>query len=236
MSEMECNCISCEHNLCAKRVSIFHGLSDEEINQVASLIVRKSFSKGEMIIMEGGKLDSLYIINQGKVKAFRYTPEGKEQILYIFDAGDFFGEKNLFDTQNASYHVEALSQTSICTINNRDFKRLLRDCPDISFKIIDLLCVRISVLESAIQNMGTKNIEKRVNSLLLEFAEKYGREDPRGIIIDLPLSREGMANYIGVTRETISRKMSSLQDEGMIDMIGNKKLIINNIEALRADV
>lgn len=236
MSQSKCSCNNCQHSQCAKRVPIFKGLSEDEVNQVARLIVRKSYSRGEMIVMEGGKLDSLYIINQGKVKAFRYTQEGKEQILYIFDEGDFFGEKNLFDTQNASYHVEALVETHICTINNRDFKRLLKDYPEISFKIIDQLCVRINSLESAIQNMSTKNIEMRVNAVLLEFAQKYGRKDPQGILIDLPLSREGIANYIGVARETVSRKMSSLQEEGIIDMIGNKKLMIYNLKALQEDL
>jgi len=80
--------------------------------------------------------------------------------------------------------------------------------------------------------MGTKNAEERVSAVLLEFARKYGKESQNGIIVELPLSREGIANYIGVARETVSRKMNMLQEEGIIEMVGNKKVIIRNIDAL----
>jgi len=87
-------------------------------------------------------------------------------------------------------------------------------------------------IESSVQNMGTKNIEWRINSLLLDFAERYGKKHPNGVIVELPLSREGIANYIGTARETVSRKLSVLQDEGVIDMIGNKQILIRDIDAL----
>jgi len=80
--------------------------------------------------------------------------------------------------------------------------------------------------------MGTRTVEARVSSVLLEFADKYGKPHPRGIMIELPLSREGIANYIGLTRETVSRKMSLLQDEGVIEMNGNKKVLLLDRSAL----
>lgn len=236
MDQTHCSCEKCQHKLCAQRVPIFKELNEEEISRVVALIIRKKYEKGDMIVMESGMLDSLMIINQGKVKAFRYTQEGKEQILYIFNEGDFFGEKNLLRKQDITYNVEALEETHICMIQNSSFWQLLREFPDISFKIIDQLCQRIDHLESAIQNMGTKNMESRVNSVLLEFAKKYGEELKQGILIELPLSREGIANYIGVTRETVSRKMSYLQDKGIIEMIGNKKVLILDKKALEQEI
>ena len=77
--------------------------------------------------------------------------------------------------------------------------------------------------------MGTKSIETRINIILLEFAQRYGKKHFRGILVELPLSREGIANYIGISRETVSRKLSVLQDEGIIEMIGNKKVLILDI-------
>lgn len=232
MNQTGCSCHKCKERECPRNVPIFAGLNDAEITKIADLIVRREYKKGEMIVMEGGKLDSLYIINQGKVKSFRYTFEGKEQILYIFNEGDFFGEKNLLGTLNATYNVEALAETHICTIPNKSFQELLKTNPEISFKIIDQLCIRINLLESTIQNMGTKSIDSRVNAVLLEFAEKYGKKEPKGTLVELPVSREGIANYIGIARETVSRKMSSLQEGGIIELIGNKKVLILNMKAL----
>lgn len=225
-------CERCEHKLCAKRVPIFQELSTMELEKVADLIVHRSYQKGEIILMEDQMLDSLMIINQGGVKAFRYTGDGKEQILYVFTEGDFFGEKNLLKKQAITYNVEALKETNLCMIPNQSFSRLLIELPDISMKIIDQLCNRIDHLENAIQNMGSKNVESRVSSVLLEFALKYGEEQEEGTLVTLPLSREGIANYIGVTRETVSRKMSNLQEEGIIELIGNKKVLILDKEAL----
>lgn len=227
-----CNCEKCQHQLCVSRVPIFSDMAPEELGKIAELIVRKQYKKGELIIMEGSSPESLIIIDQGQVKVFRYTAEGKEQILYIFSEGDFFGEKNLLKNQEATYNVEALETTHICMINKEAFQKLLRHYPEIGIKIIEELCGRMEKIESAVQNMGTKSIETRINGILLEFAQRYGRKHSRGVLVDLPLSREGIANFIGTARETVSRKLSVLQDDGIIEMIGNKKILIFDIKAL----
>lgn len=235
MNKHEHACERCQHQLCAKRVPIFSTLDQEQLTKVVNLIIRKQYLKGELISLEGSRLESLIIINSGQVKVFKDTHEGREQILYIFSAGDFFGEKNLLRNQEATYNVEALEETHVCLIMKNKFQQLIREYPDIGFKIMEELCRRLDRLESAIENMGTKNVEARVNSVLLEFSKKYGKNHPKGILIELPLSREGIANYIGVARETVSRKMSHLQDEGIIEMVGNKKVIILDNEALERE-
>lgn len=220
------DCLKCQHKLCAGRVPIFSTLGEEELNRISELIVRKQYARGELILVEGADFDSLIIINTGKTKAFRNTAEGKEQILYIFSEGDFFGEKNLLGKQTATYNVEALLETHVCMIRKSDFRQLLRMNPEIGLKVMEELTGRMDRLESSIEYMGTKNVEARVGAVLLEFAQKYGINHQRGIAVDLPLSQEGIANYIGVARETVSRKLNHLQDEGIIEMVGNKKVII----------
>ena len=236
MSKHACSCERCQHQLCTRKVPIFSALNAEELSRVAGLIVRRQYAKGELIIFEDSSLESLIIINKGRVKAFRDTNEGKEQILYIFSEGDFFGEKNLLINQKAAYGVEALEETKICMIRKSNFQQLLREYPDISLKIMEELCNRLDRLENAVESMGAKKVEARVNAVLLEFARKYGKDHPEGLVIELPLSREGIANYIGLTRETVSRKMSLLQDEGIIEMVGNKRVVILDKKALEESI
>lgn len=236
MKNGACACGHCQHQLCAKRVPIFSSLDEEELDQVTGLIVRRQYAKGETILLEGSVLDSLIIVNRGMVKAFRYTQEGREQILYIFSEGDFFGEKNLLSRQEATYNVEALEPTHICMIRSKDFQALISEYPDISLKIIRELSGRLDRLENTVQNMGTKSAEARIGAVLIEFAEKYGTRHAEGIQFELPFSREGIANYIGTARETVSRRLNHLQEEGVIDMVGNKKIIIKNLEALREEL
>ncbi len=232
MSCYKCSCESCQNKMCSKRVPIFSAFSPDEIARVSSLIVRRQYKKGELIVMEGSRPESLIIINTGRVKAYRNSSEGKEHILYIFSEGDFFGEKNLILNREASYNAEALEDTGICSINKGAFQQLMREYPELSFKVMEELCSRLVRLENTIESLGTKNVELRVNSVLMEFSEKYGKPHERGMLVELPMSREGIANYIGLTRETVSRKMSVLQDEGIIEMVGNKKVIILDMERL----
>lgn len=227
-----CCCESCRHQICAMRVPIFTTLNPEDLTKVINLIIRKEYAKGDLLLMEGEHTENLVIINQGTVKAYKNTNEGKEQILYIFSEGDFFGEKNLLREQEAAYCVEALEQTKVCMIRKIDFRALLQEYPNIGLKIIDELSNRMDRLESTVQSMGSKSVESRINAVLLEFANKYGKPGPQGVEFDLPLSREGIANYIGLTRETVSRKMNHLQEQGIIEMIGNKRIIILDRKAL----
>lgn len=227
-----CSCENCHNKMCSKRVPIFSAFNEEELSMVSGLIIRRQYKKGELIILEGARPESLIIINSGRVKAYRNTIEGREHILYIFSEGDFFGEKNLLLDHEATYNAEALEDTGICTINKKAFQELMREYPELSFKVMEELCSRLARLENTIESMGTKNVELRVNSVLVEFSEKYGSQHPRGILVELPMSREGIANYIGLTRETVSRKMSLLQEEGIIEMVGNKKVIILDMERL----
>jgi CRP/FNR family transcriptional regulator len=211
-------------------------LDTVELERVASLIEKMQYEKGELIILQGSDLESLIIINKGQVKAFRDTHDGKEQILYIFSENDFFGEKNLLINREATYNVQALEVTNVCMIRKNDFQKLLREYPDIGLKIMEELCNRLDRLENAIEGMGSKSVEARISAVLLEFAKKYGKAHPKGTLFELPLSREGIANYIGLTRETVSRKMSLLQDEGIIEMEGNKRVFILNKKALEKSV
>src|SRR5690554_5184575 len=117
-------------------------------------------------------------------------------------------------------------------ITKPDFEQLLRTHPEIGIKIMEELCQRLERLETAVESLGSKDGDARVNGVLLEFAERYGHQHPQGVLVELPFSRQGIANYVGLTRETVSRKLSSLQAEGVLEMIGNKKLLILNKQAL----
>ncbi len=236
MKDQKCGCNHCHGRLCVQRVSIFAALDQTELERVAGLITHKQCRKGELVIMAGQSNENLIIINRGKVKAYRNTRDGREQVLYIFSVGDFFGETNLLRNREANYSVEALEDTGLCLIGKKDFRQLIRYYPEIGLKIMTELCIRLEGLENILQNIGTNNVELRVNAVLLEFADKFGRNHPRGIIIELPLSREGIANYIGLARETVSRKLNLLQDEGVIEMEGNKRIIILDKKVLEHSI
>lgn len=227
-----CHCSRCQDQLCMHKVPILSSLDRDELLKISELILHRSYKKGEIILRDGDKLDSVVILNEGTAKAFKYATDGREQILYVFTEGDFFGEQNLLSDRTATYYVEALQDAKICMLSKSNFQQLLYQYPEIAVKIIKELGERMVHLENVLQSMGVRNVDTRIHSLLIEYAAKFGSRLPEGILIHLPLSREGMANYLGIARETLSRKFSQLENDGIIRSVNNKEILIINMEQL----
>ncbi|ODU57883.1 MAG: hypothetical protein ABT01_01395 [Clostridium sp. SCN 57-10] len=224
----------CLHKLCMRKIPVFSSLDREELEHVSATVQHRMYGKGETVAKEGDRLDALYIVRSGSVKAFKLTPDGREQILFVFSEGDFFGERNLFGGRPAPYTVEALEPCGVCLITREHWNDVLRAHPEIAVKIIEELGGRMERMENALQSMGVRNLDGRIGMLLLEFAEKYGSAVPEGTLIRLPLSREGIANYLGVARETVSRKLGQLEDEGVIRSVSGKSILLLDRNALAA--
>ncbi|MDF2611019.1 MAG: hypothetical protein K0R92_2493 [Lachnospiraceae bacterium] len=221
------------------KVPIFHNLNHEDLVKIAALIQHKDYKKGEAIISYGNKMDSVVIINEGSAKAYKYTLEGREQILYVFSEGDFFGEQYLLSNQKAAYTVETLQTVKVCMLSKEYFQQILMQYPNIGIKIIEELGERMARLEHAMQSMGIRSVDARICSLLLDYSAKYGNEVPEGVLVHLPLSREGMANYLGIARETVSRKLSQLETDGLIRTISNKSILLldkNGLEEVAGSI
>jgi CRP/FNR family transcriptional regulator, anaerobic regulatory protein len=227
------NCCSCGHGNCTKKVALFSSLSDRELYKILSLITRKHFEKGEMIFLEGDIFDKLFIINGGSIKIFQFNKEGKEQILYILKEGEFLGDLNLLKKDIFKFNAAALESTNLCIIHKDDFDNIIKSSPEISLKVLEYAHDRISSLEALIQTLTTKDIDARLATLLLTLSKTFGVKTNVGLEINLPLSREEMANFIGVTRETISRKLSSFQSQDIIEILENKRILLKNIKSLK---
>jgi len=196
------------------------------------MITKKNYKKGDIIYMEGEVCQSLSIVNTGKAKVYKYTKEGKEQILYILGEGEFFGEMSLMSHEKLNFNVAAVEDTNLCSLDRNSFNQVLSTHPEISVKILQVMGEKLKSLEFLAQNLGSKDAESKIVYLLVKLAREWGKETKEGIAVSMPLTREDMANYIGVTRETISRKLTKLQGEGLIDLEGNRKIIIKDMEGL----
>ncbi len=233
----ECNCENCSHTLCAKKVPIFSFLSDDELIKIIDMTGHKLYKKGAMLCSQGEKSDTLFILNEGKVKISKLTKEGKEQIVHIFTTGDFFGELSLFSSDETyGFDAYAISDVKICTLNKQDMNKIIMSNPEISLKLLQVITKRLTQTENLAQNLATNDAEIRIAFMILEFCEKYGITTDEGLKINLPINREEMANYVGVTRETISRKLSIFEELGIISLKGNKILIIKQLDMLKSYV
>lgn len=230
----QCGSKTCTGEFCVEKVPIFAMLSEEEMTTITLLIKRRRFKKGQIIFYEGDLADKFYILNSGKMKIYKTTREGKEQILYILQEGDFIGDLNLLKKGEFEFNAEAIEEVGVCTLTKDDFDNILRSNPEISLRILETLHDRLISLENLVQTLSTRDVEARIAGLLMSFVDSFGTKEKGQIVLDLPLSREDMANFIGVTRETMSRKLTSLQEQGIIELIENRKILILKLDTLKS--
>ncbi|MDG5855869.1 Crp/Fnr family transcriptional regulator [Clostridium beijerinckii] len=226
-------CNNCRGGLCASKVPIFENLNKEELVEIVNKIDHKEFSKGDVIFTEGNIANTLYFINEGKIKLYKYTKDGKEQILHILSEGDFFGELELIKPSKYGFNSKAIEDAKICTLTKEEMKDIMMKNPEIGIKVLETVGERLSKVENLVQNLATNDVDSRMAYLIIELMEKYGKNVDGNISVKLPISREDMASFIGVTRETISRKLKKLEDENLIKIIGTKTIIIIDEEGLK---
>jgi len=222
-----------ECRYCAQVVHIFKDLNEEELKAISSMTKEGFYAKGNIIINEGDKIDNIYIIHKGKIKVYKINLDGKEQILYILKDGDTFGENSIFKEQKATFYAEAIDDVKLCLLSREDFIRIISRNPEIALKIMNYLLERLQNIESLVKDITTEDVKTRLLSMILRLADKEGIKSSDGIKLKFYLSREDIANLLGTTRETISRKLHELEDDGMIKFLSNKEILLKDIEKFK---
>lgn len=220
-------CTNPEEHICASIVPIFKMLQLPELQKINTLIKKKNYEKGTLLFTKGDKANHLYILRYGRVKIYEMSEDGRQQIVRLLEPGDFFGELALFmDEQSYFLNAETLEDTGICLLSRDDLKCIMHQNPEISSRIMQALTERLAYAEKFISNLTLQTIEQRLITWLLLMGEKEGVVSSQGIRLTINLPRHELANLFGTTRETLSRKFSKLQAEGLIVINSPKQILI----------
>ena len=220
----------CNHTngLCVSKVPIFSELSNEDLLEINNIVRKKEYRNGEVIFREGDPGEYLYIIESGLIKLFKIGKNGNEYILRLLKEGQFFGELVLFKDDDVNNSAEAIGDCRICIIPKNDLERLIKTSSDLSYNLLAAITSRLNKAEIQLESLVLEDAMEKTLRLLLELAKENGTKNEEGILIDLPLSRAGLASLIGISHETLSRKLSELQDEGTLLIKGQKQLLLRN--------
>lgn len=213
------------HESCLDLVPIFSGLSPVEKDEIMMITHERKLARGEQIYAAGDQTKSLYVIHQGSVRVYRLSPSGKEQVIRICGPGDFMGELTLLSEQPLAEYAEATSTLAMCVIDAKDLKMLMAKYPSIALKILEVVSRRLDRAENLIEDINLHSVDYRVARALLDLAN----DSP---VINLASSKADLASSLGMTGETLSRKLSTFQENGIIDMRGQRRIYILRREAL----
>nr|WP_320009771.1 Crp/Fnr family transcriptional regulator [uncultured Desulfobulbus sp.] len=207
---------------------LFQGLTQEHLEKVSSITIRKSYKKGETIFFEGDPGIGFYMVSKGQVKIFKTSFEGKEQILHIFGPGEPFGEVPVFHGNPFPANALALSACETLFFPRAEFVELITAHPSLALNMLAVLALRLRRFTTQVENLSLKEVPGRLASHLLYLMEEQGRRDQ--ITLDIPKGQ--LASLLGTSSETLSRIFSKMSDEGLIRVEG-KTIVILDEEGLK---
>jgi len=209
------------------KIPMFQDLATEEMNQIGQLARVRNYKKNMIVFIEGEPGEALYFVISGKVKISKTTADGREQILHILQPGDVFAEVVLFDGGPYPATSEVIESGQIGMLLNDDVENLIRSNSEIALKLLKLMSKRLRMAQRQVRDLALKDTYGRLAAMLLMLGKEHGEETTEGIKIDLPLSRQELANLIGTTRETVTRVLGDFKKYKCLDLDKQAIIIIN---------
>jgi CRP/FNR family transcriptional regulator len=212
-------------------VPVFSTLAAEDLEQVAQVTVPRQFEAGEVVFREGDESDTCYVIRSGHVRAIREHADGRSITLANFGPGDFFGELAMFDDERRSATVETLDRTELIGILGGDMRRLLREHPEISVKLLVALGRRLRQTNERLARQSFQTVQSRVASVLAQMVSSAQDEGASDRDVLIKSTQADLAQLAGSSRESASRFLAVLERAGIISQ-GRGKLVVHEPAAL----
>lgn len=196
-----------------REVPLLAPLTNDQIAALAESFRVDHFAPETIIFLEGDPADRLWVVQAGQVKVVKYASEGQENLLEVITPGEMFGGAGILFPVHPATAV-AMTDTTTLSIERGQFLQLIRQHPDVALGIIDLLGERLRAAMK-MRALATERVDVRLANILLKLCDKVGEPVADGIRINLPLSRQDLADMSGTTIETAIRIMSRFRKEGL---------------------
>ena len=213
---------------------LFANLSQKEMHALVARVSKRHFQRGELLFGEGDPCAGLFLVASGKVRIFKLSPAGREQVLAVEGPGSSFAEVPVFDGGNYPAAASALEDTEVLFISRKDFQGFCREHPDVALKVIAVVGSRLRRLVGIIEDLSFTTVRHRLIALISRLAESGGIRSKEGVHLELTMSHQDLAAELGTVRELISRNLSRLQAEGFLEVSG-RKIIVKDLPGLKRE-
>jgi CRP/FNR family transcriptional regulator len=204
-------------------IPLFNGLAEEQLQELATIVVEREFRRGQTIFLEGEEGNGFYVVNTGKVKIFKLSPDGKEQIIHIFGSGEPFAEVPVFAGQRFPASAEALEDSRLFFFPRAGFLDLIGRHPSLALNMLAVLSKRLRQLAGLVEDLSLKEVPARLAAYLLYQSDQSGG----GPEFALEIPKGLLASLLGTIPETLSRILAKLVKEELIQSTGPRIRIVD---------
>lgn len=197
-------------------IPLFKGLSTTLLSELSSILVAQVLAKGQIIFSEGDPGSGFFVVISGRVKVYKLSPGGKEQILHIFGPGEPFGEVPVFAGRNFPATAETMEKSGIFYFPRKDFVALIRRNPDLALGMLGVLSERLRRFAGLVEDLSLKEVPGRLAAHLLFLCDRQANPEQ----VRLDVSKAQLASVLGTIPETLSRILGRMKGAGLIALEG----------------
>jgi CRP-like cAMP-binding protein len=208
-----------------KTVPLFQGLRPGELQAVASASVERKVESERFLFQQGDPAERIYLLLEGKLRLSQLTPEGQQVILHYVSPGEAFGVIAVLSGSEYPVTAQAVEPCTVRSWSQAAMRGLMEQNPTISLNAIRILAERVQEFQDRLRELATERVERRVARAVIRLARQAGRKTPEGVLIDMPLSRQDLAEMTGTTLYTVSRIFSQWESRGLVQSKREQVLI-----------
>lgn len=195
--------------------------------------MERDYRRGRIIFVEGEPGEAVFFLREGRIKISKQTEDGREQILHFIHPGEMFAEVVLFDGGDYPATAEAVEDSRVGMIRNSDMERITLGSPGIALGILRIMSKRLRMAQKQINDLALMDTSRRMASTLMFLAAEQGVSCEKGIVIDMSLTNQDLANMIGTSRETANRILSDMRRQKALQ-VENRQIIIIDMKKLKS--
>lgn len=207
---------------------LFRDLNEQEIDKIVQISLSRTWKKNSYIFLQGEPLDNVYFIDDGKVKIYKSDVNGREQIVSILKKGEMFPHVGFFRKGSYPANAEVLEKATLVVVPIAKFENVLIENPELCIKVFNVLGEKIVDLQNRLEEQILNNTYEQIIKLLIRLGEKHGTKNEDGnVVLKNEFTNKDLANMIGTTRETVSRTLTKMKKEELIEMDDEGNMIID---------
>jgi CRP/FNR family transcriptional regulator, dissimilatory nitrate respiration regulator len=206
---------------------LFAGMNEEDLRRIRGIALSRKAAKGDLLFAEGEEAKGLYVVLSGRVKLYKMSPDGKEQILHVVSAPEAFAEAALFEEGTYPAYAEALTASLLIFFPKIHFLRLIEQHPRLGVNMIVSLSRLLKRFASLIEELSLKEVSSRLAKHLLDLSVRATRDGKRPDEVELDLTKTQLAARLGTVSETLSRTLTKMKAKGAIEVRGSRIRIVS---------